>query len=96
MEYLMMGMMLLVALACACGVLYMGYLTATHFMNVRKKSHEEYIIKKKLKPCTWKPFDSYSTYGTGCGNSFWNASEDGCQVTEWATYCPYCGGEIDE
>lgn len=51
---------------------------------------------KSNKTCKWSDNGGgCSSYSTECGNEFHNANE-GNPVTDWATHCPYCGGEIDD
>jgi hypothetical protein len=41
--------------------------------------------------CVWR---GVTEYKTGCGNIFYDAAETGNPITDWATYCPYCGKTI--
>ena len=53
------------------------------------------FIKNKLKSkqkCIWR--GKYS-YATGCGKEFFDASETGDPVTDWLSFCPYCGGKVE-
>ena len=49
---------------------------------------------KKNQECQWVNKDDYcSEYESGCGHGFANM-QDGDPVTDWATYCPFCGNKI--
>lgn len=61
-----------------------------------------YIWKEISKPsntedeslCDWK--SDGEIFKTNCGNSFFDATESGNPITDWITYCPYCGDKVKQ
>ncbi len=55
--------------------------------------------KDEERTCTWKAKGVSNTLYTQTCNlhtqDFYNSCDDGSPVTDWATYCPYCGGKIE-
>jgi len=48
--------------------------------------------------CSWRVLGKSNTiYTQACrlhSPTFYNSSDDGLPVTDWATHCPYCGNKI--
>ena len=38
---------------------------------------------------------STGIYHTGCGKEFNDSTDTGQPITDWMTYCPYCGGKVE-
>lgn len=53
-------------------------------------------LSLEVKTCKYKPISGwdYSTYKTECGKEFYDSTESGV-ITDWMTYCPYCGGKVN-
>ncbi len=55
---------------------------------------------RKNKTCEWKNHsgensdDCTGLYDTSCKEVFYDATESGTPVSDWAKYCPYCGRSI--
>lgn len=64
------------------GVASIFYFMFLAFIRIKSESN---------KKCEWT---GGGIYKTACKNEFYDATE-GHDVTEWATYCPYCSGEIE-
>jgi len=44
------------------------------------------------KKCHWRP--RAELYNTECGEKFFDSTESGNPVTDWLSYCPYCGKPV--
>lgn len=51
----------------------------------------EIVKEKNPSACKWK---GEGEYETACGNRFFDSTESGNPITDWAKYCPYCGRVI--
>jgi hypothetical protein len=53
-----------------------------------------FFKKRKAKECSWKGSGWASIHKTDCGHEFHDSSETGNPVTDWLTFCPYCGNRV--
>lgn len=78
---------------CIAGVAFL--LTSVAIWIFKEIREEIRLSKRPSKKCTYKRFHELDDWKTECGCDFHDATETGNPVTDWATYCPYCGGEIE-
>lgn len=71
---------------CAIGLLFLVCVAAWHLWT-------EMSGTKPLK-CNWR-YDG-DLFKTNCGKSFIYATEDQSSITDWITYCPYCGKKVNK
>lgn len=67
--------------------IWVAYKVATYTPNT---------VDTEVKTCKYKSLSGweYSTYKTECGKEFYDSTESSV-ITDWMTYCPYCGGRVE-
>ncbi len=91
MDLLMLFVMGALAL-CVAGVLLLIIFVALYIiMDIRRDKKSRKVIEGF---CEYSRQSLLDDYTTGCGNEFHDSSETGNPVTDWATFCPYCGNKI--
>lgn len=61
----------------------------------REIKEEKQTKKSEINKCRFTRLTALDDWETSCGHNFYDASESGNPVTDWAKFCPYCGGQID-
>lgn len=58
-------------------------------------------VVTEVKTCKYTPELDKSiwqiptgNYHTACGKKFNDSTDTGQPITDWMTYCPYCGGKV--
>lgn len=80
-------LMFMVCFVFICAIAVMGFL----IYCIR------WLIKsdRKNNNCKWSAIDDYNSgFDSACGKEFYCSDESGDCVTEWASYCPFCGKKI--
>lgn len=93
-EYLISTVLFLTFTGLFIGLLVVAYCAVKLLSDMTKPTP---TIKLMTPPnCKYKSQGgwAYNIYDTGCGKEFYDSTEDAV-VTDWMTYCPYCGGKVE-
>lgn len=91
MEYLLYTMVSLLII-CVIGVAFLLAFVAHWIWS--EIIEEKALNKRPSKSCKYKRVSVLDDWSTECGKVFHDATESGNPVSDWAKYCPFCGGEI--
>lgn len=87
------GIIMSILFLCVIGVAFL--LVSVTAWILKEMREEARLSKRPRKNCIYKKFNELDDWETECGCDFHDATETGNPITDWATYCPYCGGEIE-
>lgn len=89
---MLMFLIMAMLLACIVGVAVLLISVTVYILKAIEKEKR----KLKVRRCLWLRSSEMDDYTSGCRHSYYDASESGNPITDALTYCPYCGGVIDE
>ncbi|WP_252108942.1 MULTISPECIES: hypothetical protein [unclassified Halomonas] len=72
-------------------VIIAGFVTASWLLVFYWLYRWAFAIHQTGKRCRYTETSPTEIYKTSCGHEFYNAADDGCPVTDWLSFCPYCG-----